>query len=111
MLKKSASFVLAALRGSTYDAEYASPLRLLRPRWTAFDHPAGTLSVITDSHISQFSEVSKWFFNGLLGSADLPQLTLVTFALVHQIHYTFPRRYMHAKDESSDQCGAGRTAL
>ena len=36
MLKKSASFVLAALRGSTYRKEYASPPRWLRPRWTAF---------------------------------------------------------------------------
>jgi hypothetical protein len=36
MLKKSASFVLASLRGSTYGNEYASPLRSLRPRWTAF---------------------------------------------------------------------------
>ncbi|HEY5931480.1 MAG TPA: hypothetical protein VIT63_01105, partial [Nitrospira sp.] len=34
MLKKSASFVLASLRGSTYEA-YASPLRSLWPRWTA----------------------------------------------------------------------------
>ena len=36
LLKKSASGVLAALRGSTYRTEYASPLRLLRPCWTAF---------------------------------------------------------------------------
>jgi hypothetical protein len=36
MLKKAASFVLAALRGSTYSKEYASPPHLLRPRWTAF---------------------------------------------------------------------------
>ena len=36
MLKKAASFVLASLRGSTYHKEYASPLRSLRPRWTAF---------------------------------------------------------------------------
>jgi len=36
MLKKPASFVLAALGGSTYRTEYASPPRLLRPRWTAF---------------------------------------------------------------------------
>jgi len=32
----SASFVLASLRGSTYKVEYASPLRSLRPCWTAF---------------------------------------------------------------------------
>jgi hypothetical protein len=58
MLKKSSSFVLARhsrltisaaftsvprfiqrgvkLRGSTYGTEYASPLRSLRPCWTAF---------------------------------------------------------------------------
>jgi hypothetical protein len=31
MLKKSASFVLASLRDSTYDTKYDSPLRSLRP--------------------------------------------------------------------------------
>ena len=36
LLIMSASGVLAALRGSTYDREYASPLRLLRPCRTAF---------------------------------------------------------------------------
>ena len=36
MLKKPASGVLASRRGSTYDTEYASPLRLLRPCWTDF---------------------------------------------------------------------------
>jgi hypothetical protein len=35
MLKMSASFVLAALKGSAYGKEYASPFPLLRPRWTA----------------------------------------------------------------------------
>ena len=35
MLKKSASFVLASLRGSTYGTEYDSSPRSLRPRWTA----------------------------------------------------------------------------
>ncbi len=35
VLKKSASGVLASLRGSTYGTEYDSPLRLLRPCWTA----------------------------------------------------------------------------
>src|SRR5574340_575605 len=35
MLKTAACFVLAAFRGSTYGLEYASPLHLLRPRWTA----------------------------------------------------------------------------
>jgi hypothetical protein len=36
LLTKSASSVLAVLRGSTYGREYASLLRLLRPCWTAF---------------------------------------------------------------------------
>jgi hypothetical protein len=31
MLKKSANFVLASLRGSTYETKYASILRSLRP--------------------------------------------------------------------------------
>ena len=35
MLKKSASGVLASLRGSTYRPAYASPLHSLRPCWTA----------------------------------------------------------------------------
>ena len=36
LLTKSASGVLATLKGSTYGGEYDSPLRLLRPCWTAF---------------------------------------------------------------------------
>ena len=36
LLIKSASSVLAALRGSTYCREYASPLCLLWPCWMAF---------------------------------------------------------------------------
>jgi hypothetical protein len=36
MLKKSASFVLASFRPSTYPRGYASALHSLRPCWTAF---------------------------------------------------------------------------
>jgi hypothetical protein len=36
LLTKSASGALATLRGSTYGGEYDSPLRVLRPCWTAF---------------------------------------------------------------------------
>jgi hypothetical protein len=36
MLKKSASFVLAPLKASTYQKQYASAFRLLRPCWTDF---------------------------------------------------------------------------
>jgi hypothetical protein len=35
-VKKSSNCVLALLRDSTYGAEYASPLRSLRPCWMAF---------------------------------------------------------------------------
>jgi len=35
MLKKSASFVLASFRSSTYPRGYASGLHSLRPCWTA----------------------------------------------------------------------------
>jgi len=36
MLKKSAGFVLASFRPSTYPRRYASGLHSLRPCWTAF---------------------------------------------------------------------------
>ena len=36
MLKKSASFVLASLRGSTYRKGTPRLLASLRPRWTTF---------------------------------------------------------------------------
>lgn len=36
LLKKSSSFVLTLLRGSTYGTEYASPPRSLRPCWKVF---------------------------------------------------------------------------
>lgn len=36
LLTKSASGVLASLRGPTYGTEYASPLHSLRLCWTAF---------------------------------------------------------------------------
>ncbi len=57
MLKKSASGVLASLRGSPYGAEYASPLRSLRPCWTAI------LSILRGylmlSHTSGFAIASR----------------------------------------------------
>src|SRR6187399_748649 len=49
MLKKSASFVLASLRGSTYRTKYASPLRSLRPCWTAFLNILRTVVVRYDT--------------------------------------------------------------
>jgi hypothetical protein len=56
MLKKSANFVLASLRGSTYRTEYASPLLSLRPRWTTFLNilwPVQTPFMILCQHVYQ----------------------------------------------------------
>jgi hypothetical protein len=50
MRKKAASGVLASLRGSTYGPEYDSPLRSLRPCWTAFLRTLHDYS--TSSHAS-----------------------------------------------------------
>jgi hypothetical protein len=52
MLKKSASFVLVPLRGSTYGKEYDSPLRSLRPRWTAFLSILLSVSLWSESCLS-----------------------------------------------------------
>jgi len=52
MLKTSASFVLASLKGSPYDAEYDSPLRSLWPRWTAFLNILGVLLPLPMTHNS-----------------------------------------------------------
>ena len=55
LLKKSASGVLASRRGSPYDVEYDSPLRLLRPFWTDF------LSSLSNSHVLEtvFSHLGR----------------------------------------------------
>jgi hypothetical protein len=43
MLKKSSSFVLTSLKGSTYGKEYASPLRSVAALLEGlFEHPAGS---------------------------------------------------------------------
>ena len=76
MVKKAASFVLASLRGSTYgDGKraclgrlrvqvgrnaYASPLRSLRPRWTAF-LTILALPVVSHSAPSVYTEAAKAF--------------------------------------------------
>ena len=66
MLKKSASGVLALVRGSRTEA-YASPLRSLRPCWTDF------LSIVheyfsfaLDVQIIEV-QLAEWFFLGMLG--------------------------------------------
>jgi len=74
MLKKSASFVLAALGGSTYRKEYGrgSPLlRLLACCAAALDdgllgHPAGCSDAVPDLLECGVAPVPKWFFNNLL---------------------------------------------
>ncbi|MCH8039887.1 MAG: hypothetical protein IH977_06005 [Nitrospinae bacterium] len=66
MLKKSASFVLAVLGGSTYRTEYASPPRLLRPRWTAFLTILRAADAVPDLLECCVAPVPKVFFNNLL---------------------------------------------
>ena len=62
MLKKSASGVLASLRGSTYRKEYASPLRLLRPCWTDFlSILEGDSFVIPHVRLANFAETKNRF--------------------------------------------------
>jgi hypothetical protein len=83
MLKKSASFVLASLSGSTFWTrcngksngypEYASPLRSLRPGYPPggcdglFEHPAEPSDRTCALFWSCVSRVSKSLFNNLLG--------------------------------------------
>jgi len=52
MREKTASGVLASLRRSTYGPEYASPLRSLRPCWTAFLRILHSCSASSHSSIS-----------------------------------------------------------
>src|SRR5574338_1289178 len=72
MLKKSASGVLASLRGSTYRTEYASPLRLLRPCWTAFlSILEGCSSAVSFDADHRSFRVPKGFFRSLLDPGRL----------------------------------------
>jgi len=67
MLKKSASGVLTALRGAHRTEAYASPLRALRPCWTAF---LSTLRVcallVKNVSVIVILAGPKWFFRILL---------------------------------------------
>jgi hypothetical protein len=65
MVKKSASFVLASLKPSTYAKLCASGFRSLRPRWTAF------LTILRDSWLAKLSSASalhdiRFTLNGFL---------------------------------------------
>jgi len=68
MLKKSASFVLGALGGSTYRTEYAfaSSLAAAAPD-SLFDHPSGCSDAVPDLLEYCVAPVPKGFFNNLLG--------------------------------------------
>jgi len=69
MLKKSASFVLTSLRGSTYGKEYASASSLSLAAAALdglFEHPAGYSDLVSDLQHPCVARVPKWFFNSLL---------------------------------------------
>ncbi len=67
MLKKSASFVLAALGGSTYRTEYVFASSLAAAALDGlFDHPAGCSDAVPDLLECCVAPVQKGFFNNLL---------------------------------------------
>jgi len=67
MLKKSASFVLAALGGSTYRTEYAFASSLaVAALDSLFDHPAGCSDAVPVPPECGVAPVPKGFFNNLL---------------------------------------------
>ncbi len=68
MLKKSASFVLAALGGSTYRTEYAFASSFAAPRWTAFLTILRAVDALPDLLECWVAPVPKGFFNNLLGA-------------------------------------------
>jgi hypothetical protein len=59
MLKKSASFVLASLRSSTYGTEYASSSLAAAALDGLFEHPVGCLGGIRDRSSATLSEILK----------------------------------------------------
>ena len=66
MLKKSSSYVLASLRGSTYHKEYASPLRSLWPCWKAFLNILRAIVIRFETFHGCVLQPGKLFFNSLL---------------------------------------------
>ncbi|MEC4671275.1 MAG: hypothetical protein VST66_05270 [Nitrospirota bacterium] len=77
MLKKSASFVLAALGGSTYRTEYAFASSLAAAALDGlFDHPAGCSYAVPDPLECCVAPVPKGFFNNLL-VGRVPSLTFL----------------------------------
>ncbi len=73
MLKKSTSFVLAALGGSTYRTEYAFASSLAAAALDGlFDHPAGCNDAVPDPLGCGVAPVPKGFFNNLLGVMSHP---------------------------------------
>ncbi len=70
--EESASFVLAALGGSTYRKEYPPPFASSLAGAALdglFDHPAGCSDAVPDLLQCCVATVPKWFFNNLLGRA------------------------------------------
>jgi hypothetical protein len=68
MLKKSASFVLASLRSSTYRTAYASLFRPLRPRWAAI---LNILREVAEKSSNRRGAAAAAMFLLLLGSSSL----------------------------------------
>ena len=71
LLKKSASFVLASLRGSTYSGEYASPLYSLRPCWTAFLNSLRAVREPSATACTPCFPIPELLFNTLLATQQV----------------------------------------
>ena len=73
LLKKSASFVLAAFGGSTYRTEYTRLASSLAEAALdgLFDHPAGCSDAVPDLLKCCVAPVPKGFFNNLLRTHSL----------------------------------------
>jgi hypothetical protein len=89
LLTKSASGVLAALGGSTYRREYASPRRLLRPCWTAFlNSLRWLLNESVRIQALHFCHVQE-FANSLLGSFTIDYDGDLIRSRFHQLTHPF----------------------
>jgi hypothetical protein len=83
LLKKSASGVLASLRGSTYRKKYASPPRSLRPCWTNLLNSLRLLRAIESAETledpQRFPEIPKdsRYIVSLLGSNEIVPLNVM----------------------------------
>jgi len=84
MLKKSASFVLASLRGSTYRSVRLASSLAAALLDGLFEHPARVLFSSPRRTDHRSTAVPKWFFLSLLAAGD-PFLTVRPIQMIEDI--------------------------